>query len=218
MSIFPAWFIKLIQWFLIGTGSLLGLIIFINYWVESSTQKQSYDRIEDLPEREVALVLGTSKTLDGKRPNLFFKYRMEAAAKLFLSGKVKHLIVSGDNRHQNYNEPQDMLEALVALGVPAKHITMDYAGLRTLDSVVRSKKIFQQKKITIISQAFHNARALYIADYYGIDAIAYNATYPSSAGPKTICREYLARPKALLDLYILKTKPRYLGDTINIKV
>ena len=111
-----------------------------------------------------------------------------------------------------------MRDKLVKLGVPASAITMDFAGLRTLDSVVRAKKIFQQQKITIISQGFHNPRALWIANACGIDAIAYDAEFPKWSNKKVIYREYLARLGAWVDLYILGTAPKYLGEKIDIQV
>ena len=105
----------------------------------------------------------------------------------------------------------------MAKGVPESAITLDFAGFRTLDSVVRSKKVFQQNKITILSQRFHNHRAIFIADRYGIDAVAYNAADAfSGVNTKTELREYLARCKAVIDLYILKKQPKFLGEKIDI--
>ena len=102
--------------------------------------------------------------------------------------------------------------------MPDSCITMDFAGLRTFDSIVRSNKIFQQKRITVVSQQFHNHRALFIANYYGIDAIAYNAEHPSEANYKILFREIFARSKAILDLYFLQTRPKFLGDKVQIRV
>lgn len=194
------------------------LILGINFWMLAQVKEQVYEDKETVAYSDVALVLGTSRTTNGVYENPYFTHRITAAAELFFAGKVKHILVSGDNSNMNYNEPLDMRNALIKRGVPDSCITMDFAGLRTLDSVVRSHKIFQQKRITIISQEFHNYRALFIANYYGIDAIAYNAAPPSGATLKTTLREYLARPKAVLDLYILGTQPKYLGDKIDIRV
>ena len=193
-------------------------LLFSNIWIVSYGKSRSVSLIEDLKPRDVALVLGTSSSRNGKEENLFFTYRMKAAADLYHSGKVKHFILSGDNSNKKYNEPQDMKNKLIALGVPQTAITLDFGGRRSLDSVVRCKKIFQQSKIIIVSQAFHNYRALFIAKYSGIDAIGFNAKYPSESSSKIILREILARPKAVLDLFIFKTKPKIMGEKENIKI
>ncbi len=192
-------------------------VVGINLWIVGSVNARMYDRIEDIERRDVALLLGTSPYMIGGGDNPFFTHRIEAAADLFHAGKVRHIIVSGESS-PNYNEPRAMRKALLKKGVPEAAITMDFAGLRTFDSVVRCQKIFQQQKVTIISQAFHNSRALFIADAYGLDAIAYNAAYPSEASSRTLLREYLARPKAVLDLYFLDTQPQYLGEQVVINL
>lgn len=194
------------------------VVLLLNFWMLWSVNDKVYDNSEDIVYSDVALVLGTSRSINGVHENPYFTHRINAAVDLYLSGKVKHILVSGDNSSMRYNEPRDMRRALIERGVPDSCITMDFAGLRTLDSVVRSRKIFQQKRITIVSQEFHNYRALFIAQHYGIDAVAYNATMPSRGGYKVTMREYLARPKALLDLYILGTQPKFLGDKIDIRV
>lgn len=130
---------------------------------------------------------------------------MEATARLWKEGKVKYLILSGNNDSEYYNEPVDMQRALVKLGVPASVMTLDYAGYRTFDSVVRCKDVFNQEKITIISQNFHNARALYIGNHEGMEAIAFAAQdVPDGYSLRTLIREYLARPNAILDVYVLR--------------
>lgn len=199
----------------IGGGLFIGGI---NQWMLTQVEGQVYQDKASVAYSDVALVLGTSRTVNGVHENPYFTHRITAASELFFAGKVKHILVSGDNSSLKYNEPLDMRNALLKRGVPDSCITMDFAGLRTLDSVVRSHKIFQQKRITIVSQEFHNYRALFIANYYGIDAIAYNAAAPRGTTLKTTLREYLARPKAILDLYILGTQPKYLGDKIDIRV
>jgi SanA protein len=213
---------KKIRKILIGTGVLLVLmllfLLFSNLWIISEGKSKSVNLIEDLKPREVALVLGTSSSRNGRDENLYFTYRMKAAADLYHSGKVKHFILSGDNSNVKYNEPQDMKNKLMALGVPQSSITLDFGGRRTLDSVVRCKKIFQQSKIIIVSQAFHNYRALFIAKYSGIDAVGFNAKYPIGSSSKTILREIFARPKAVLDLFVFRTKPKIMGDKENIKI
>jgi len=197
---------------------LLGVVI-CNVWIVKSTEGKVYSDLSKLPDHRIALVLGTShKTMKGK-PNPFFEMRMKMAAQLYHLGKINHFILSGDNRSRFYNEPMEMKKALVKLGVPGSAVTLDYAGLRTLDSVVRSKEVFGQKKITIITQPFHSYRALFISHYYDIDAVAMVADDPSfDHSFKVIVREYFARTKAVLDLYVFKTTPRFLGRKEEIVV
>ncbi|MCD9018318.1 SanA/YdcF family protein [Parachryseolinea silvisoli] len=190
----------------------LVFLIVCNVWIVKSTESRVYEDLQELPAHRVALVLGTSHKLAGGKANPFFEKRMETAAELYRMGKIDHFILSGDNRSRFYNEPVAMRKALMKLGVPETAITLDYAGLRTLDSVVRCQKIFGQDKITIITQPFHSYRALFISQYYDIDAVAMVAEEPDfEYSFKVRLREYLARTKAVLDLYVLKTEPRFMG-------
>jgi SanA protein len=133
-----------------------------NVWIVTSTEDKVYSDLNKLPDHRVALVLGTSHRSVGGGPNPFFQNRIKTAADLYRKGKIDHFILSGDNRTKFYNEPIEMQKALIKEGVPASAITLDFAGLRTLDSVVRSKAIFGQSRITIITQSFHSYRALFI--------------------------------------------------------
>lgn len=192
--------------------SLVFLII-CNVWIVISTEERVYSDFNKLPDHRVALVLGTSHRSVGGGPNPFFDNRIKTAALLYRLGKIDHFILSGDNSTKFYNEPVEMRKALIKNGVPASAITLDFAGLRTLDSVVRSKAIFGQDKITIITQSFHSYRALFISNFYHIDAVAMVAEEPEFERTfKVRLREYLARPKAVLDLYIFKTEPRHMGE------
>ena len=196
---------------------LVGLLIFANVWIPFVARHSLYHQISSIPCREVGLVLGASPMLGPNHPNYFFRYRIDAAAKLYHAGKVRHLIVSGDNHSTEYDEPTAMRDALIRKGVPASAISLDYAGFRTLDSIVRAKKIFGQDRLVIISQAFHNERALYIAQQFGIDAIGWNARdIAYHKAPKTYLREYPARLKAWLDITILRTQPRFLGKEVKL--
>ena len=176
-----------------------------NLWITRSTRQYVYFSIEHLPSNDVALVLGTSKRTEKGKENLFFKYRMEATARLFKEGKIKYIILSGNNDSEYYNEPLDMKKALLNLDIPENVMTLDYSGFRTFDSIIRCKQVFNQERFTIISQNFHNARALYIAHNEGIDAIAFAAQdVPGGYSIRTLIREYLARPKAVLDVHLFR--------------
>jgi len=199
------------------------MIVFIvasNVIIINSTEQDIYTTISETPSgKRVALILGTSRYTTQGTANLFFKYRIAAAADLYDLGKVDHIIVSGDNALKEYNEPREMLQALIKLGVPRDAITLDYAGFRTLDSVVRCKKVFGQNKIIIISQRFHVERALFIAKKYNIEAIGYAALNPpENYSLKTHIREYFAKTKAVIDLYIINKKPKFLGEKVKINI
>ncbi|MBY0435603.1 MAG: YdcF family protein [Cyclobacteriaceae bacterium] len=195
------------------------LLLLANWWVVKSTEQRIFSDYALLPVNPVGLVLGTSSRLSNGLPNPFFDNRMRAAAELYKLGKVGHIIVSGDNRTRFYNEPVEMRKALMKLGVPESAITLDYAGLRTLDSVIRSKEIFGQDNITIITQPFHSYRALFISNYFHINAVALVAQEPDNEpAVQVYVREYFARAKAILDLYILKTTPRHLGEKEPITI
>jgi len=184
------------------------VVLLCNFWVVYSTRSQVYFNIRTLPSNDVGLVLGTSKFVKSGKENLFFRYRMEATARLWKEGKIKYVILSGNNDSEYYNEPSDMRKALLKLGMPESVMTLDYAGYRTFDSVVRCKEVFNQEKITIISQNFHNARALFIGNQEGMEAIAFAAQdVPDGYSLRTLIREYLARPLALLDVFIVHPKP-----------
>jgi SanA protein len=192
------------------------VIIFVlatNLWVVKSTRSQVLNDQQQLKEGGVALVLGTSHRMMSGVPNPFFTNRIATAAELYKSGKVIHFILSGDNRTRYYNEPLEMKKALMKLGVPDSVITLDHAGLRTLDSIVRCKEIFGQSNVIIITQPFHSYRALFISRYYHMQAVALVAREPTQEiALQVYFREYLARTKAVLDLYLLGTEPRHLGD------
>lgn len=205
---------------MLGIG-LLGIALLLFIWwanaqVSSSTKDQLFDEIDQVPHHKVGMVLGTSKYLNGGQLNYYFTYRIEAAAELYHAGKIDFIVVSGDNSRENYNEPKDMEEALIERGVPKDHIYLDYAGFRTLDSVYRMQAIFNEDTFTIISQPFHNERAVYIANHLNLQTVGFNAQdVTRKYGFKTLLREKFARVKVLLDHFIDK-KPKYLGPQILI--
>jgi SanA protein len=190
----------------------------ISWWRVSRCGALAQDDLANLPARKVALVLGCSPRLGNGSTNWFFNNRMDAAAQLFQSGKIEYLLVSGDNRFRTYDEPTEMKKALIARGVPAAKIICDYAGITTLDSVVRAKAVFGQESATIVSQRFHNERAIYLARAFGIDAIGYNAPdVPLTSAPRTYLREILSRQRAWLDANFLRRKPRHLGPLVAVE-
>lgn len=197
--------------------ALVALLIMADLLVGVLGSEGFSGELDELPETDVALVLGTAKFAATGRPNLFYMPRLEAAAELYLKGKVRGIVVSGDNATRSYNEPQKMKKDLIALGVPHEHITCDYAGLRTLDSVVRMARVFGFERYTVVSQPFHVKRALYIAHAHGHDAVGYGARgAPRGYGSKVRFRETLARLAALIDVYILGRGPRFLGDPVEV--
>lgn len=206
-------------WIWLGTAGItccLAAIVVCNRLIDKNSSGKVFNPSDSIPYNPTGLVLGTTPKLKDGHPNLYFEYRMDAAAALYKAGKVKYLIISGDNHRNDYNEPEEMKKALLARGIPRKALYLDYAGLRTLDSVMRAKEIFGQDSLTVISQRFHNERAIYLADAFGIHAIGYNAKDVSlSKGYKTQIRELLARVKVFIDLLTSK-QPKYLGKKISI--
>ena len=197
---------------------LAGLVpVLSHWWVERTTQAYIYTEIAQLPAKQVGLLLGTNPILGDGRPNRYFRFRMDATADLYKAGKIHHILASGDNSRQDYDEPNEMALALVQRGVPASAISLDYAGFRTLDSIIRAKEVFGQDHLTIISQPDHARRAVYIARHLGLDAVAFCAKdLQFGVALKTQLREYLAQAKVLLDLHVLRTKPKFLGPHVSI--
>ena len=183
---------------------------FAVYWASAG---RVFDKasIGNLPHHRAAVVLGCRKVLAHGRLNLYFTRRIAAAAELYKAGKVDCLIVSGDNHIKAYDEASDMKESLVAAGVPESRIVCDYAGFRTLDSVVRAKKVFGLDSFIIVSQPDHVRRAVFTARGFGCDAYGYVAQDVNGRySIKTTIREQLAKVAAVLDV-ILRRGPKFLG-------
>lgn len=206
---------RVIQITIVLFGLALIFAITANLMVSNKSQ-YTYNSVEDIPHNRVGLVLGTSKFLANGYENYYFKYRIEAAFELYQAGKIDYILVSGDNSRKEYDEPTMMRDDLIALGVPTNKIFLDYAGFRTWDSVVRCKEIFGQTNITIISQQFHNERAIFIAHCNDMEAVGYNAKDVNAYfGFKTQMREKLARVKVVMD-YLFGNEPKFLEETIHI--
>ena len=170
-----------------------------------------------MPNEKVGLLLGTGKFLGNGKENAYFFYRIDAAETLYKSGKIKYILISGDNSQKDYSEPEDMQTELIKRGITADKIILDFAGFRTLDSVVRAKEIFGQNSFIIISQKFHNERAIFLAQNYGIKAYGFNSKDVNKYfGFKTKLREYFARVKVFVD-FTLGVEPKFGGEKILIK-
>lgn len=197
---------------------LLGIaIVSNNYWYSIKAKDRIYTKVGDVPKNKVGLLLGTSKYVAKGGINRYYAYRIDAAVALYQAGKVDYILVSGDNGSPNYDEPTTFKNDLIKRGIPEDKIILDFAGFRTLDSVVRAKEIFGQPSFTIISQRFHNERAIFLAKYFDIDAVAFNAKDVGSRyGFKVKIREYFARAKASIDV-LFNVKPKFLGETIKIE-
>ena len=211
---------------MIKKNRILLLLIFIipvaltftaNHSIEKNAENKTFSNASKIKKNKVGLVLGTAKILKNGNINLYFEYRINATVELYKKGKIDFVLVSGDNGNENYDEPTDFKNELIKKGIPANKIFLDYAGFRTLDSVIRAKEIFGQTSITIISQKFHNERAIYLAEKNGISAIGFNARdLTGKYGLKTRIREYFARTKAYLDI-LFGVKPKFLGQKIEIQ-
>ena len=191
--------------------------------IATSSRPHIYASLDALRPARAGLVLGSARLVRDYVPNLFFANRITAAADLFKAGKVEFLIVSGNQarggRPQGgYDEPADMRDALIAAGVPAERIYRDYAGYRTLDSVVRAKQIFGQDRVIVISQPFHLERALFLARAHALDDDGFAAEdVPLRYAVRTDLREIGARMAAFLDVW-LGTPPRRLGAPVQLGV
>lgn len=208
---------KVLKWGIVILFLAALFLVFIsNYSIQRTTKNKTFAYTSQIEKNRVGLLLGTAKYYKGGGINLYFKYRIEAAVALYKSNKIDYILVSGDNSSMSYNEPMTIKKELVKRGIPEEVIYLDYAGFRTLDSVIRAKEVFGQTKITVISQQFHNERAIYIAERNGLEAIGFNAKdIEGSGGYKVKLREYFARTKAFLDI-IFHVEPKFYGEPIYI--
>jgi SanA protein len=206
----------------LGLGAL-ALLVMLLAWVAERRLEALADAClstepSRLPDTDVALVLGAAPIGPEGGPNRYFEYRLDAAAALWQAGKVKYLLVSGDNRQPDYDEPTAMRDGLIKRGVPAQAIYRDFAGVRTLDSVLRAQSVFGQQRLIIVSQRFHLARALFLAREAGLDACGFEARdvdRPYSVF--TTLRRYPSALRAYWDVWF-DTPPRHTGPSIAIGV
>jgi len=193
-------------------------VIYNNNKMIKEAKPLLYNDVQQIPAKKSALVLGTTKFLKNGHKNYFYKYRIDAVEKLFKAGKVKAIVVSGDNGDHSYDEPTMMHDDLVKRGIPSKYITLDYAGFRTLDSIVRAKAIFDLDDYIIVSQQFHLERAIYIAHAKNQKVLGFIAKdFKNTVWAKRMeHREYLARAKAFLDVNILGKEPKFYGKKVKV--
>lgn len=205
------------KWFIFFIGIVVFFFILANYSVYTESKNYISSNLNELPKTKVCLLLGTSRTLKKGKPNDYFFNRIDACVRLYESGKVKFILISGDNSTKNYNEPEDMKQELIDRGIPANRIFLDYAGFDTYDSVIRANKVFGLNSFIVVSQKFHNQRAVYIARRFGIKAYGYNAAdVKKMSGIKTKIRESFACVKAYFEVK-MGVDPKFLGEKISIE-
>ncbi len=209
---------KYCVFFFLGAIPLTIIIIYTaDYIISRDTKNFTYDKVDDVPFNRVGIVLGTSKYIKKGIPNLYFSYRIKAVCDLYFANKIQFVLISGDNKYSSYNEPDKFKDELIACGIPEKKIFMDFAGFRTYDSMIRANKVFGLDKFTVISQKFHNERAIYIARKLNLDVVGFNAEDVAQYyGFKTNVREKFARVKVFID-FLFNKKPHFLGSPITIE-
>lgn len=211
------WKRKLLWGLLGATVISAGYITWAVRTISASADGRIFLDAAKVPHHRVALVLGTAPRVAGGRNNLYFMRRIAAAAKLYQAGRVEKILVSGDNSRATYDEPTAMREALIAKGVPEENIVADFAGFRTLDSIVRAHKVFGLKELVVVTDDFHLPRALYIAEHEGVNAVGFQTEQlPVSTSPRTWIREAGARALLFIDLYVLDRQPKFLGKPETI--
>ena len=204
----------------IAAGCGVTTVVFLGglrLWVEQKYRDRIYTCAQDVPPRSVAIVLGAGLWPDGSLTPILAD-RVAIAADLYHAGTVQKLLCSGDNRFVDYNEPQRMLEYAVSLGVPEEAIVLDYAGRRTYDSCYRARDIFGLERVVVVTQRFHAARALYLCDALGVDAVAVLADQQDYTIRRVTweTREYPALALAWWDVNVRHPLP-VLGEPLPIR-
>jgi SanA protein len=197
--------------FFVGTFFLFTIVIDLSYEINYLTIVSSKDPTK-LPKATVAIVFGAA--VYGKKPSPVLRDRLRCALALYQNKKVEKILLSGDNSSSDYNEIRPMLNFMLTNKVKKEDIFVDYAGFRTLDTLMRAKYIFQVQDAIIVTQKFHQPRAVYIAAKMGIRVASYEAdqrVYKDKF--KNRFREYLARNLAWYDLNLFNTHPKFLGIT-----
>lgn len=208
---------KILSFSIITLIIIISLISISLLWINLTTKNKIYSNTENLPFNSVGLIPGCNKYIAQGVINQYYQLRIDAGVKLYNQGKIDYILVSGDNAHASYDEPREMRNSLVEAGIPNDKIISDYAGFRTLDTIVRAKEVFQLDKVTFISQNFQNQRGVFIGNKRDIDVIAFDAENADLIHSfKTLFREIFAKVKMLIDIYITDKEPKFLGDLIII--
>ena len=174
-----------------------------------SVRKLVYADTSRIPGNEIGLLLGADLILPDGSTNLHFVARTKAAADLYLAGKIKRVLISGNKNNKGYNEPLGMKLAVLQLGVPESAVILDFDGFRTLQSVIRARDVFQCRQVTVITDRFHIYRALFLCKHNQIDAVGYCAspTRFDRWAWRAELREFAARVKALADVLASSKQP-----------
>jgi len=199
-----------IGWRLALAGIALTSLVRVIFLLMASPKTFSQ---ESVPAQRVAIVFGAEVKKDGT-PSVILKDRVETAVELYKNGKVEKLLMSGDNRYVDYNEPESMRQYALTLGVPDADIVLDYAGRRTYDTCYRAKEIFGVDSAILVTQGFHMPRSLFLCDSFGIDAVGVEADHYYYLKRSRLIwntREILATVQSVLDVYLLKPLP-VLGE------
>jgi vancomycin permeability regulator SanA len=210
------WFVRMV----LSVGLVFAeFVIVSNILIYYYSSDKIVKHPQEIATKKAVLLLGTNKHTKTGKDNVYYYARIDAVVDLYKSGKVNKIIISGDHSSKDYNEPRDMKEDLRKRGVPPWIILLDYAGFRTLDSVVRLKTENHVTDVIIVSQEFHVQRALFLSWFYNIQAKAYVAEGDMTS--QMFKRELLAKPKVLMDLFLFNMQPKQ-GRTegragVNIK-
>ncbi|MGV3719921.1 MAG: SanA/YdcF family protein [Actinomycetota bacterium] len=201
--------------FLLGVFCVMGLCLALaasaSCWVEAAGSAGIYRRLADVPERPVAIVFG-ARVYESGAVSPVLDQRVRAAVDLYQAGKVRKLLMTGDNGRVEYDEVTAMKRRAMELGVPARDVVRDFAGFRTYDSCYRAQRIFGVESAVLVTQEFHLDRALFLARRFGIDAVGYVAEpgMPDAMIQSQEAREVPARIAAAFDS-LSKRSPRFLG-------
>lgn len=197
---------------IIIVGLCLLPLLSIPFYVKYKARHKIFSNVENLKNKEFAIVLGAA-IKDNNEPGNYLKYRLDDALTLYKSGKIKKILISGDNGRDAHDEISVMNNYLVKNGAPQDIIFGDYAGFDTYSSIERADKVFEIKNAIIVSQGFHLQRSLYIASKKGIDAIGY-AKILSLGNRRYFLREYFATIKSYFDC-LINRKAKYYGKKEN---
>jgi SanA protein len=197
------------------------IIVGFNAWLSAAYASRIYESVDAMPIKDqprIAIVFGAGLTRSGE-PTAVLYDRVATAAALYQRGLVDKLLLSGDNRFENYNEPEAMRRTAVKLGVPDEDLVLDYAGRRTYDSCYRAREIFGVNRAILVTQAFHLERALYLCDAFGIESVGVMAdrrNYAGGAQTWWLMREAIATMGAWIDVNVTRPTP-VLGDPLPIE-